>query len=99
MTTYGGHDLGEECRCVSNHNPNPMELNRHHIWPLGMGGPDTSDNIEWLCPTTHVNVHELLRAYEKYEGDPPWEIRKHFSPFVRTLAARGYILSREGEPS
>lgn len=93
-----GHDLGEECKCVQNHNPNPMELNRHHVWPLGMGGPDSDDNVEWLCPTSHANVHELLRAYVKYEGQPPWEVRKYFSPYIRNLASRGYILSLGGAP-
>lgn len=67
-----------------------MELNRHHILPLSEGGPDVPDNIVWLCPTSHVNVHELLRAWVKYEGEPPWDIRKHFSPYIREIAAEGY---------
>lgn len=88
--TYAGHDDGQHCHCVSDHNPNPMELNRHHIWPLYAGGPDEDWNIVWLCPTTHVNVHELLRAWEKYEGEPPWDIRKHFSHYTRSLAEEGW---------
>lgn len=89
-----GHDTGQKCICVANHNPNPMELNRHHIWPLGMGGPDTEENTVWLCPTAHANVHELLRAYIRYEGSPPWEIRRQFSPYIRAIAEEGYKLSR-----
>lgn len=85
-----GHDFGKQCVCVSDHNPNPMELNKHHIHPLGMGGADTEDNIVWLCPTSHANVHELLRAWVKNEGEPSWNVRKHFSPYVRDIAEDGY---------
>lgn len=85
-----GHDVGEHCACVNNHNPNPMELHQHHIWPMGMNGPDVEDNVVWLCPTSHVNVHELLRAWVKYESKPPWSIRKFFSPYIRALAAEGF---------
>lgn len=84
------HDEGQYCVCVVEHNPNPMELNRHHILPLGMGGADRADNVVWLCPTAHANVHELLRAIIKYEGFPPWNIQKHFSQYIRSLARDGY---------
>lgn len=91
-----GHDADQLCGCVSRHVPAPQELNRHHIHPLGEGGVDTEDNVEWLCPTSHANVHELLRAWLKYEGEPPWAIRKHFSPYIRELAARGFHMIMEG---
>lgn len=55
------HDQGESCLCVSEHRPAPLELTQHHIWPLGMGGPDDFGNLIWICPTTHYNVHEILR--------------------------------------
>jgi hypothetical protein len=84
------HDVAAKCVCVRNHNPEPQELNRHHILPLAWGGNRESDNEVWLCPTSHTNVHELLRAYEKYEGTPPWEIRKHFSWYIRSLAVEGW---------
>lgn len=87
---YTGHDAGQYCLCVAEHRPSPQELHRHHIWPLGMGGPDTEENVVWLCPTSHTNVHELLRAWVKYEGEPPWEIRRFFSPYIRDLAEQGY---------
>lgn len=86
-----GHDDGQRCICVRDHNPNPMELHKHHIHPLGMGGTDTDDNIVWLCPTSLANVHELLRAWVKYEGEPPWSIRQRFSPYIRELAIDGYM--------
>lgn len=90
METRAGHDIGEECGCVSNHNPNPMELNRHHVVPQYAGGSNDPSNLVWICPTTHANVHELLRAWEEAGGEPNWDIRKHFSVYARHLAQRGY---------
>lgn len=56
------HDEGQRCLCVSEHRPYPLELQRHHLLPLSLGGLDEPDNIVYLCPTTHIaNVHELLR--------------------------------------
>jgi len=80
------------CVCVSAHSPDPQSLDSHHIWPLGMGGPDTADNLVTVCPNAHRNVHELLRAWVKWDGPPPWEIRSHFGRYTRELAERGYLL-------
>lgn len=55
------HDEGRACVCISEHRPAPLELERHHIWPLGMGGPDNEWNVAWVCPTAHANTHELMR--------------------------------------
>ena len=57
------HDAGRHCDCQAEHRPAPLDLERHHVWPLAMGGPDTAANIEWLCPTAHTNVHEILRTF------------------------------------
>lgn len=57
------HDHGQACRCLVDHDPEPLELHIHHIWPLAAGGPDTPPNRVWLCPTAHVNVHEILRMF------------------------------------
>ena len=55
------HDYGAKCLCSKIHQPAPLELARHHLLPQEHGGPDTKNNLIWLCPTTHVNVHEILR--------------------------------------
>jgi hypothetical protein len=89
------HDTGQRCACVADHNPNPMELHRHHILPLAWGGAAVPDNEVWLCPTSHANVHELLRAYQTHEGVVPWVIRKRFSRYIRTLAADGWALTAQ----
>lgn len=55
------HDDGGWCDCVAEHRPPVLEYQRHHLWPLYLGGPDTPSNTIWLCSTTHDNVHELMR--------------------------------------
>jgi hypothetical protein len=50
-----------KCLCVAEHRPTPLAYESHHIWPLGMGGPDVAANRVWLCPTAHTNAHEILR--------------------------------------
>lgn len=55
------HDRDLTCVCVSQHRPPPLELNVHHILPVFLGGPDVADNKITICPTTHANVHEILR--------------------------------------
>lgn len=95
---YTGHDAGQFCDCVTDHNPNPMELHRHHILPLAEGGDSSEGNLVWLCPTSHVNVHELLRAWKQYEGIPPWYEdpatefagRYRYGHYCRRIAELGY---------
>lgn len=66
------HDTDQHCHCVSEHKPTPLELTAHHIWPMGMGGPDKPDNIVWVCPSTHYNIHELLRTMVKQNAHLPF---------------------------
>lgn len=84
------------CRCVGKHIPKPMELHKHHIWPLGEGGPNTKENLLLLCPSTHSNVHRLWRLYERYDGRPPWEFLKSYSEYARWVVERGRELRRAG---
>lgn len=66
------HDVEQHCDCMATHAPAPLELEYHHIWPLGMGGPDVASNKVWLCPTAHTNVHELLRLILRSGGTLTW---------------------------
>jgi 5-methylcytosine-specific restriction endonuclease McrA len=59
------HDSGAHCHCVAAHRPPVLELHRHHVHPLYLGGPDTEANLVWVCATTHGNVHEILRQMVK----------------------------------
>lgn len=87
------------CACVADHNPNEVQLHRHHIWPLGWSGPNQTDNIVLLCPTTHANIHRLLREYAKAGGEPSWDIRRWFGRYANEMAATGwawYLAGRVG---
>lgn len=59
------YEPSAHCKCVSEHRPAVLQYQSHHIFPTGMGGPDSADNRVWLCPTAHANVHELLRLILK----------------------------------
>lgn len=78
------------CKCVKNHTPEPRELHRHHVWPEGKGGPTITENLRWLCPTTHSNVHKLWRAYEKQKGEPSGIITRQYNSYVQRLVADGW---------
>lgn len=80
------------CAAHGSHRPLNLSTQRHHIWPLGMGGPDEPDNIVTLCPTGHVNVHLLLKAL--HHGQPLRGGRREIA-----LARLGYRLWTEaGRP-
>lgn len=107
MTVARSHDSGGRCGCVAEHRPPILELEWHHIWPKGMGGPDTPVGVEgqngiWICNNTHSNTHELLRlmvradralSYSECQGleDRP------VSRYAHALAVRGFH-AYKGEP-
>lgn len=79
------------CECVSRHSPTCRSVHRHHVWPLGMGGPDEPWNVVRICPNQHTMTHRLIRLWGyRYDGEPPWWIRRHFSPVARALAEQGW---------
>lgn len=54
------HDGGQVCACVAEHRPPYLELERHHIHPVYLGGAKDGETV-FICNTTHSSVHELLR--------------------------------------
>jgi HNH endonuclease len=84
-----------KCLCVSWHRPPPTILHSHHVWPLGEGGPDTSENLLWLCPTTHNSVHQLWRAMVKHKGVVPTAELKSFARYTREVVTRGWAQAAE----
>lgn len=89
------HDHGMVCGCSANHQPYPLELAIHHVWPMADGGPDEPANEVPVCPTTHYNIHELYRAMKKASR----EISLHdfsnlysvpVSRYAHKIAALGY---------
>jgi hypothetical protein len=88
------HDEGQVCLCVADHRPAPLELEHHHVWPLGMGGPDVAANLVWLCSTAHGNVHELLRLI--LAADRPLSDYELQQPEDRPVSRYAAVLAREG---
>jgi len=72
------------------HIPNPHLNHRHHVWPLGEGGPDIEANIVVVCPTGHLNIHALLNLFKLHSGEPPYTELRQFAMGERELAALGY---------
>jgi hypothetical protein len=91
------HDEGRRCVCVTEHRPRYDELHAHHTWPLSEGGPDTDENLTWLCPTQHANVHELWRHYAAHMGRPPWEVRRNYSHYCREVVEHGWYQAHPEE--
>jgi hypothetical protein len=87
--TLDGSDPRYQCKCVTKHVPKALELHKHHMWPLGEGGPDVRENLVILCPTTHSNVHRLWRLYEETDGRPSWDILRNYSEYARAIVEKG----------
>lgn len=78
------------CQVHGDHRPRVGDVEVHHIWPKGMGGPDVPGNKVSICPTGHTNVHMLLREWVRLGAEPPWEVRQRYHPAERDLAERGF---------
>lgn len=98
------HDAGQICWCSSEHRPPVLEGEYHHIWPLGMGGPDSPDNRVYVCSTTHGNIHELLRLMcQAGRTLTDYELQgledRPVSRYAATVAREGYRRFVEGTPT
>lgn len=69
-------------------------MEKHHIWPLGMGGPDVPDNWVWVCPTTHTNTHEILREVCRRGGLLTW--REATDLWTQPVSRYAFDLAHEG---
>jgi hypothetical protein len=88
--------MGVECAVHRHASWVPIE--RHHVWPLGLGGPDAAANKIPVCANGHYAIHELLDRLLKTGGQVPWEQRRHFGPKVRHYAQLGYEQAARQEP-
>ena len=61
---------GNQCSVHRYHWPPVLETEVHHVWPLGMGGPDTAENRVACCPTGHSSIHVLIRSLMKAKPLP-----------------------------
>jgi hypothetical protein len=78
------------CEVHSGHAPHSHINDRHHVWPLGAGGPDIPENIVVVCPTGHRNIHSLLEQYQAHRGEVPFAISRRYALKERHYAQLGY---------
>lgn len=76
----------EMCQCTSKHVPSPTVL------AVIKAGGETVN----LCPTSLMNLTQLLWEYELTDGDPLGSITKRYGKFVRDLADQIYERSEAG---
>lgn len=89
-----GVKMGVKCVVHTHDEWVPIEL--HHIWPLGMGGPDKATNKISVCANGHYSIHAAMDLMIKNGHNPPWTVMQHFGPKVRAWAREGW--TRAGEP-
>lgn len=80
----------QPCQLHARHMPETHVNHRHHVWPLGDGGPDIEDNIIVACATGHYNIHDLLGHYRMLMGRVPYAILRRYSFEERKYAELGY---------
>jgi len=78
------------CQIHKQHYPVPRTSVRHHIWPVEHGGPDTEDNVVYVCPTSKGNLEQLLQEYLWSQGQAPQLFTRRYSQKERELAELGW---------
>jgi hypothetical protein len=81
-----------KCEVHAYHWPPIQVVDWHHIWPLGMGGPDVVGNKVFVCPNGHRNIHEAILALKR--GEKPIGTKKEIA-----LAQRGHDESKGSKPT
>lgn len=97
LVVYGARPAGEvRCFCSATHYPDPTELHAHHILPLYLGGDDVVENLVWLCPTGHANVHEMIRLMMKVGrltfGEMQDSFPQRLNRYLYNMATTGFDL-------
>lgn len=75
------------------HRPASWDVEVHHVWSVGTGGPDVPANELDSCPTGHSNVHALVRLALRASGvdSLPWDLRRRFTFEERHYARLGHL--------
>lgn len=102
LKLYGARPAGRPaCRCSKVHHPDPTELHGHHVIPRYLGGADTPENLIWLCPTGHSNVHEMIRMMMRVGRLTASEMRAQFperlNAYLYRVAVEGYDAYRAAQ--
>ena len=76
--------------CQVHKHRDEVPLDSHHVWPKAYGGPTTPDNLIWVCPNGHRDIHAYMRLLIKNNGKVAWLQRRKFGKKVRDYAEQGY---------
>ncbi len=87
----------QPCEVHTSHAPTPRVNHKHHVWPLGKGGPDIPENIIVVCPTGHANIHDLLREYEVNLGRVTYTTSRRYARGEARIAKLGWDRIRTGK--
>jgi hypothetical protein len=87
--------MGTSCSVHKHREWVPMEV--HHIWPVGMGGPNVAANKVTVCCNAHYSIHEALRQLILHNGNVPLDTWKHFGVKVKHYAMQGWV--EAGKPT
>lgn len=66
---------------------------KHHVWPLANGGPDTSANLLEVCADGHNEVHQYIALLRFHGGVVPWKYRRLYGRKTREVAMCGWLAS------
>lgn len=84
-------------QCAVHRHTEWVPENEHHIWPQGMGGPNTASNKITVCTNGHYMIHEFMRQLIIHKGEVPYDLARHFGPKVRDYARIGW--EKAGKPT
>ncbi len=84
------------CEVHRGHTPRTHVNERHHVWPLGHGGPNRIANIVVVCATGHNNIHSFLSLLLDFDGKVEWNTARQFTSGERDVAMLGYKRIKRG---
>ena len=79
---------GWRCPIVTWHRPRPHRRQRHHIWPIYLGGPENGPLVG-ICGACHDDTHWLIELAK----DNSWWLT---GPMAATYARRVVELAQLG---
>jgi len=94
MSEHQGVVMNMGCEVHKHRELVPIE--RHHVWPLGQGGPNVEANKVTVCANGHYSIHALLDLLLKGRGKVPWTTRRQYGRGVRKYAQLGYDRIQRG---
>lgn len=82
--------------CAVHRHTSYVPLERHHVHPVGMGGPNVAANLITVCCNAHYSIHEYIRQLMLTGGQKPANWR-HYGRKVVAYAVQGWTAA--GKPT